>query len=328
MWFLLISIAALAAGPLVLMWSRRHGLTSALDGFVLVTISGLVLVHLIPHALEVSGPWVIALALLGFLGPSLVEKYLIHAAQQAHRATVVFAISGMAIHAVGDGLALALSSGHEHGSLLGLAVLLHRLPVSLTVWWILAPTRGRIFATLTLATIAVATVIGFASEGMLASTLDSDGFAPFPSVGGWLSAARGLSPAGSSPERRPQRSNSGSLGGRGHSGPGACALAFRRAPNEHRCGVDQFHQQLHDPAASDGSCSSTGVRARWSCACCLAQRVTALAPNGQSHQRKYTRRHLRAAAADLLLWRGTALRCTDPTWCAGHRGDGVSRCDA
>ena len=51
--YLLLAVAALAAGPLALGWlRRREGLASSLDGFVVVAIPGLVFFQFVPDAIE------------------------------------------------------------------------------------------------------------------------------------------------------------------------------------------------------------------------------------------------------------------------------------
>ena len=56
---------------------------------------------------------------------------------------------------------------HEHGSgwLLAVAVILHRLPMGLAVWWFAVPILGRRFAIVLLTAIAAATVVGFSVAG-------------------------------------------------------------------------------------------------------------------------------------------------------------------
>ena len=71
---------------------RQRATISALDGFVMITIAGLVVVHIIPHAMESAGLWALVIALVGFFAPGIVEHSLARAARQAHMATVVLAI--------------------------------------------------------------------------------------------------------------------------------------------------------------------------------------------------------------------------------------------
>jgi len=184
MLFLLISLVALALGPALYWLSQRsQAAMAALDGFVIVTIAGLVVLHIIPHAWATAGIGVVPIALAGLIGPSLAEGYLHgRGATKAHRLATVVALGGLVIHATADGMALAIPVHHDEGSLLVLAVLLHRLPVALTVWWMLAESRGRKSAAGVLAVIGVATLGGFGAGDSIAPALDSDLFAYFQSL--------------------------------------------------------------------------------------------------------------------------------------------------
>lgn len=164
---LIISVLALVLGPILyrVADSARTTLLT-LDGFVMIAICGLVLVHIIPHAAAIAGPLALLLAVLGFLGPTLVEHHLRNAAQHAHIATLVFACLGLVAHAFIDGVALGVPTlehegSHEHGSILAIAIILHRLPVAITIWWLLKPSSGTFTAAVVLLGIGVATVLGF-----------------------------------------------------------------------------------------------------------------------------------------------------------------------
>ncbi len=171
MTLLLLSLAALAAAPLIYRVADRAGLAlAALDGFVMVTIAGLAAVHIIPHAVEVGGPLVIALAILGFLGPGWAEHAMHRSADRVHRATMVLAVLGLLLHGFFDGVGLA--GPMEHESKLGIAVLLHRLPVAITLWWLLRPRDWRL-ASIVLIGLAVMTIAGFATADALAPMLAS-----------------------------------------------------------------------------------------------------------------------------------------------------------
>lgn len=70
---------------------------------------------------------------------------------------------------------------HEHGSgwLLAVAVILHRLPMGLAVWWFAVPILGRRFSIALLAAIAVATVVGFSVAGRVLVDFSMPGIAIF-----------------------------------------------------------------------------------------------------------------------------------------------------
>ncbi len=176
MLLLVISLLALVVGPLLFrLADRAHWALMGLDGFIMVTVAGLVLAHVVPHSVEVAGPWALGMALVGFLGPGLIERHLHRAARSTHLATMVLACVGLVVHEFFDGVALGLpvasyEHGHAHhdeGSILAMAVVLHRLPVAVTVWWLLRPVLGALPAAVTLAGLGLATTAGFAFAGQV-----------------------------------------------------------------------------------------------------------------------------------------------------------------
>jgi len=170
---LIISLAALVLGPLVFRAAgAARASLAALDGFVVVAIVGLVVIHIIPHAVAAAGLGAIGFALLGLAGPGLIERSLRRAARYAHTATMVLAILGLTVHAFFDGVALAGSSDHGSGNMLAIAVVLHRLPVAITIWWLLRPSRGIGLALGALAALGAATVIGFSTGDAIAGMLE------------------------------------------------------------------------------------------------------------------------------------------------------------
>jgi len=175
---LALSLAALALGPLVyrLVLTRRAAL-ALLDSFTFVAISGLVLLQIIPHSIH-RGGWVAALAAaIGVLGPVLAEESLHRAAEKVHRLFLAVAMLGLGVHSVLDGMALAAPhEGHGETSLLALAVIIHQVPVGLTVWWLLVGPYGVRVAGGTLGFMAAATALGFFAAGVL----------PLDHAEGWL----------------------------------------------------------------------------------------------------------------------------------------------
>jgi hypothetical protein len=157
--FLLLSLAALALGPIVYgLAARRPAGLGVLDSFLFVTLSGLVLLHLIPHALHVGGGAAATAALLGLGGPALAERMLHRAAAGVHLLVLSAALLGLGGHAFFDGLALI---GSQSSAPLAIAVILHRLPDGLAIWWLLRPPYGAGVAASTLGLMATATACGF-----------------------------------------------------------------------------------------------------------------------------------------------------------------------
>lgn len=173
---LVLSLFALGLGPaIVALGGARSWLLALVDGFVIVTIGGIALIHILPHALLTCGAWAFLAAGIGLLGPVLLEKkhHPHHDDPEGgdtapHRPAMVLALVGIAMHAFLDGSTFAEhgdgdAHAHAHASaeLLGLAVVLHRIPEGLAIWWLVRPQRsGAKLAIFALALVAVATVAG------------------------------------------------------------------------------------------------------------------------------------------------------------------------
>jgi uncharacterized membrane protein YraQ (UPF0718 family) len=158
---LFLSIFALFLGPVTYrLLQRQPGWLDLLDAFIFVTISGLVLFHILPELLHSGGLMVLLLMAIGLLIPSWIEKYFHKVANQAHQTTLFLGVVGLVLHATVDGSALLFEAGDDTAWFLALGVLLHRFPVGLTVWWLLRPQYGRILPLVILAGMSLATLGG------------------------------------------------------------------------------------------------------------------------------------------------------------------------
>jgi len=187
---LVASLVLLATGPLVArLASTRPALLTFIDGFVLVSIGGLVLLDVVPHALDRADVIALAFMVAGFALPSLAERLLSFGVRQTHLAVMVLAMLGVAMHALLDGSALAQSvalGATGDRQLLGYGVVLHQLPVSLMVWWVLSD-RARVVPWLVLAFMGSMTVLGYVVEPALFAELPARATVLFEAlVGGSL----------------------------------------------------------------------------------------------------------------------------------------------
>ncbi|MAJ28155.1 hypothetical protein CBD41_01885 [bacterium TMED181] len=114
-----------------------------LDGFVLISVTGLILFEVIPHSMEEVGLWAIPLALIGLLVPTLIEKNHHRMARRAHDWARIFGVAAILFHSTIDGLALSLGTFDESSQGIALAVILHRLVEGMAIWWIVRPHYGR-----------------------------------------------------------------------------------------------------------------------------------------------------------------------------------------
>ena len=155
---LALALIAVAAAPLLDLGATQvRGGRAALDGFVLVAVSGLVLLHVLPHAVQTGGPMVVAIAGVGMFLPLMIENLTRDAASSAHAWALRVALVGLVVHAALDGAALY----HGHEPELAWAVILHRIPAALTVWVLLRPSRGVWIASGLLLAMAGATIVGW-----------------------------------------------------------------------------------------------------------------------------------------------------------------------
>lgn len=164
MLLLLWSLLALVLAPLLYRIALRvRFAVDALDGFVLVAIGGIVLMHIVPHSVEAAGWTALVVALAGLLGPGMTERLVARAARPAHTLALLLAVAAVALHAFLDGAALKSSAmlSDRQGLTFALAVILHRLPEGLTIWWLLRPRWGAAIASLVLGLVAVSTTGGF-----------------------------------------------------------------------------------------------------------------------------------------------------------------------
>lgn len=181
---LAVSMMALLLGPVLFRLAQRERRAmAALDSFVLVAVVGMVLLEIVPSALEMSG-WSALIALaVGMLAPSIAEGPFHMASRKAHRTAMALAVIGMAAHAFADGIALGAAHALSVGHGVEVAVIAHQLPVAMAVWWLLRPVGLRV-AAFALGSIAVATMAGF-----IAAEPSMNLFAP--ELQGWFQALIG-----------------------------------------------------------------------------------------------------------------------------------------
>ncbi|WP_428309662.1 permease [Hydrocarboniphaga sp.] len=179
------TLLALLSGPLLYGAAReRPAVLAFLDGFVLVAISGLVMLEVLPETLDRGGYASLLFLVLGALGPSLLENQL-HHAKRAHLAALILAMAGLVLHSIGDGTALAPQPGvagsTEPNIALALAISVHSVPVGLMVWWLLYPVFGALFPSLAIGAMCLGTITGYAFADTVGGWLGATGWA-------WLQA--------------------------------------------------------------------------------------------------------------------------------------------
>lgn len=176
--YFLLSLVALVLGPVIYAWGRtRPTIKQVLDGFILVTIAGIVCAFIIPDAIASGGRLALLFLLLGLAFPTAIERAFHRAHRTAHGFVVFLAATGLIVHALIDGFALLPSLGQAAGHLnhgrftpvtssvfgneLAVGVVLHRLPVGMAIWWSVRPSFGPFVAAATFAVVMLATAASY-----------------------------------------------------------------------------------------------------------------------------------------------------------------------
>jgi zinc transporter ZupT len=188
------SAIALLIGPLLFQLTRAGSRALGFfEGFAFITIVGLLCFGMLPQAIGTGGALAWFFAGLGLLFPVALEKLFHHLARQVHLLILLIGVAGLAMHAAIDGVALSMEgisiadqgtawwkTGHrESGDYLALAVVFHRFPLGLAVWYLLAPTLGKRFALYVLAVLIIATLIGYSFGSVLIGASSGVGIAYF-----------------------------------------------------------------------------------------------------------------------------------------------------
>jgi zinc transporter ZupT len=161
---LLLSFATLFFGPIVLQLAVHSKETIRfIDAFVLCSILGIVIFHIMPESLHHGGLFAASAAVAGFFAPVLAGRFLKRGNCHLHHSLLSLASLGLLAHALLDGMALFGASHDSTGAnfVLGLAVILHRLPEGMGIWRLMQGGRSKFWPTLVLVLVALATSIGF-----------------------------------------------------------------------------------------------------------------------------------------------------------------------
>ena len=167
--YLVLAVLALAAGPAVgSVFRGRAGIIPFLDGFVVLAVPGLIFLHFVPAALEEAALLRLGALALGFMAPILSEKIFKDRHGRTDRTALVLGVTGLALHAALDGAALNGVHGTA-GLPFAAAIILHRIPVGLAVWWLAASRLGTRFALGFVLLLMGVTVLGYLGGGTLSA---------------------------------------------------------------------------------------------------------------------------------------------------------------
>ncbi len=164
-----LSLVALAAAPFLYLLVEKFGHAFFyVEAFIYFAIAGLVVLHIVPESFVVCGWWAILAIFVGWFAPTAVEYFSNRFVERIHMVPLLLSVVGLCLHGMLDGLALAhgghrLVFDHEglHYHALPTAVVLHRIPASLLLWWSIRPKYGISSAVIVLICLGGFTTFGF-----------------------------------------------------------------------------------------------------------------------------------------------------------------------
>jgi len=173
--WLAASLLALGVGPLLFTTlGHRRGVVPFLDGFVVLAVPGLIFLHFIPEAIEHRSILPVLALIVGFWAPMAAERFLRDPRGRTDQLALLLGVTGMAVHGMLDGAALPSVAMGGGDAPLGLAVILHRIPVGLAIWWMARSIFSRGTAVGALAALGAVTVLGYLGGAELSALVGSE----------------------------------------------------------------------------------------------------------------------------------------------------------
>lgn len=159
LWLLLLSILGLFVGPILHIISpRKRTWYSILDGFSITSVGGIALLHLFPEAIANGLFMAILMGILGLILPWFTSKIV---SIQKNKGEFIILILALSIHAALESSAIGGHNLEGSKESLGLAIILHRLPVGLILFLSASLVGGSILGYISIAFLSLMTLLGF-----------------------------------------------------------------------------------------------------------------------------------------------------------------------
>ena len=131
------------------------------DGFVYVAVPLLVLWQVAPYTWAEQSLVPPLIVGSGVFLPTIIERASHALKSQTDNFVILLGLSGLVLHAFLEGVAFSPGSDALRGPFVA-AVILHRIPVGLVIWWLISPRHGHPSAAAAVASIPIATALGYA----------------------------------------------------------------------------------------------------------------------------------------------------------------------
>lgn len=167
MGYLVAAVVAPILGPVLYATLHpRARWERVVDGFVYLAVPVLVGLQILPLVIGERSALPVLLLAGGLLVPSAFERASRFLAEHTDRAALAVGLSGLAVHVLLEGAALPSATSGDLA--FGVAVVLHRVPVGLVLWWLVCPRWGASRGALAVGALIALTVVGYAAGASLA----------------------------------------------------------------------------------------------------------------------------------------------------------------
>lgn len=131
-----LAVASTLLGPVFYHFIPTHTkLSRFVDGMIVTALVSLVSLHILPESLEHSGITTILAVVLGLVGPVFISQLTKRSQCEIQKPFLIISALGFIAHNLLDGAALIIHPSAQNSThLLALAVVIHRLLVSMAMW--------------------------------------------------------------------------------------------------------------------------------------------------------------------------------------------------
>lgn len=182
----ILSCVSLILGPLCCRaFVQSQHLLKMLDGFVFVTIGGLVFTHMLPELIYEAGLLSLLYVACGALGPTFIEKIFRRHSHTTHNLTVILGVLGLILHTLTDGSALTMTA-NSGNIFLAIGIIVHRFPEGLAVWWMVKPSLGTRWAVFYIILMVCGSTVGYVKGDLFLETFHIENNLLQAFVSGWI----------------------------------------------------------------------------------------------------------------------------------------------
>jgi hypothetical protein len=176
--YFVLALAASVLGPLLYCLIAPFERTARfVDAMVITAIVCLISLHILPESMQHSGITTLAAVTLGLFGPVLLSRISKRSQCEIQRPLIIISVLGFIAHNMLDGAALVIHPDeHRSTHLLALAIVIHRVIVSMALWKTLSKNFGLVLSICALTGLSFAMAMGYYFSEQLFVTMDANIF--------------------------------------------------------------------------------------------------------------------------------------------------------